>query len=342
MRSQPSPHLRPVRNVAAPELQFRNIHGYRRAFRIAGSGPALLLIHGVGSNSGSWEPVHAKLAQRFTVIAPDLLGHGESDKPRADYSLAAFANGMRDLLSALDIDRVTVVGHSYGGGVAMQFAYQFPHLVERVVLVSAGGVAQDVSLALRIAALPVAGEALAMLRMPGARPALRLVGRAIGTLLGSTKYGRDAADAVGVLEDLRERQALAAFRRTLRSVVDARGQFVTMLDRSYLVQSLPVQVIWGEQDPVIPVEHARIAHAALAGSRLEIFEDSGHVPFRDHPDRFVEVVERFIDTTQPAEHQQELLRALLQAANGSTAVENRALAEAADSALEGLDEEEAS
>ena len=144
-------HLRPVRDVAAPSLQFRTIHGYRRAFRIAGSGPALLLIHGVGDSSKAWETVHAKLAQRFTVIAPDLLGHGESDKPHADYSLPAFANGMRDLLAVLGIDRVTVVGHSFGGGVAMQFAYQYPELVERIVLVSAGGVSKDVSIALRAA-----------------------------------------------------------------------------------------------------------------------------------------------------------------------------------------------
>src|SRR4030081_2507111 len=123
MRNQMSPHLRPVRDDEAPSLQFRTIHGHRRAFRIAGSGPALLLIHGVGDQSASWEPVHAKLAQRFTVIAPDLLGHGESDKPRADYSLAAYANGMRDLLSVLDIERVPVVGHSLGGGVAMHVAY---------------------------------------------------------------------------------------------------------------------------------------------------------------------------------------------------------------------------
>src|ERR1700756_882181 len=173
MRNQPSPRLRPVRDVEAPSLQFRTIHGYRRAFRVAGSGPALLLIHGVGCDSKSWEPVLAKLAQRFTVIAPDLLGHGESDKPRADYSLAAFANGMRDLLAALGIDRVTVVGHSYGGGGAVPIAFQYPQLVERIVLVSTGGVAKDVSIALRVAALPMASDALAMLRVPGALPTMR-------------------------------------------------------------------------------------------------------------------------------------------------------------------------
>lgn len=325
MRKHLSPHLRPVRDVEAPSLQFRTIHGYRRAFRIAGSGPALLLIHGVGDNSKAWEPVHAKLAQRFTVIAPDLLGHGESDKPRADYSLAAFANGMRDLLAALGIDRVTVVGHSFGGGVAMQFAYQYPQLVDRIVLVSAGGVAQDVSVALRLAAMPMGAEALRLLRAPGVMPAIRLLGRAVGGVLGSTKFGRDAADAVDLLEGFQDPAALSAFARTLRSVVDGRGQFVTMLDRSYLMQSVPLQIIWGEDDMTIPVDHAHRVHAAMPGSRLEIFERSGHIPFHDHPDRFVEVVERFIDSTRPVDHDPDLMRSLLR--NG--AHENVAVAPAA-------------
>ena len=311
MRNHSRPYLRPVREVVAPPLQFRTIHGYRRAFRVAGSGPALLLIHGVGDNSAAWEPVHAKLAQRFTVIAPDLLGHGESDKPRADYSSAAFANAMRDLLAVLDIDRVTVVGHSLGGGVAMQFAYQYPELVERIVLVSTGGVTKDVSFALRVAALPMGSEALAMLRVPGALPAMKLFGRALGTVLASTKFGRDVPDVLRLLAGLQKPGALSAFARTLRSVVDGRGQLVTMLDRSYLVQPVPVQLIWGEDDFVIPVAHARMAHAAMPGSRLQIFENSGHTPFRDHPDRFVAVVERFIDSTRPANYDEDHLRLLL-------------------------------
>ncbi len=311
MRNELSPRLRPIRDVEAPSLQFRTIHGYRRAFRIAGSGPALLLIHGVGDNSKSWETVHAKLAQRFTVIAPDLLGHGESDKPHADYSLPAFANGMRDLLAVLGIDRVTVVGHSFGGGVAMQFAYQYPQLVERIVLVSAGGVAKDVSLALRLAAMPLGAEALGMLRAPGVMPTIRRVGRAVQTTLGSTRFGRDAAEVVDLLEGFLDRDGLAAFARTLRSVVDARGQYVTMLDRSYLMKSVPVQIIWGEDDLIIPVQHAHTAHAAMPGSRVEIFEDSGHMPFHDHPDRFVEVVERFVDSTRPAAHDPDAMPSLL-------------------------------
>ena len=312
MRKPSRRHLRPVRDVAPPSLQFRTIHGYRRAFRVAGSGPAILMIHGVGDNSTTWETVHAQLAQRFTVIAPDLLGHGESDKPRADYSLAAFANGMRDLLAVLGIDRVTIVGHSLGGGIAMQFAYQYPHMVDRIVLVSSGGVTKDVTPALRVAALPMGTEALGMLRLPGALPALQAVGRVVEKKLGSTKFGRDLPDAIRLFEGLQKPGALSAFARTLRSVVDGRGQFVTMLDRSYLMQSIPLQLIWGEDDLVIPASHAQIAHEAIPGSRLEIFENSGHMPFHDHPARFVEVVERFIDSTEPGDHDPDVMRSELQ------------------------------
>ena len=311
MRNDSRPKLRSVRDVDVPSLHFRTIHGYRRAFRVAGSGPALLLIHGVGDDSTTWESVHARLAQRFTVIAPDLLGHGESDKPRADYSLAAFANGMRDLLAVLGIDRVTVVGHSLGGGVAMQLAYQYPHLIERLVLVGSGGVTKDVSIALRLAALPMGSEALTVLRAPGTLPALKLAGRAVGAVLGSTKFGRDLPDVIRLLTRLQDKAALSAFSRTLRAVVDGRGQLVTMLDRSYLMQSIPLQLIWGEDDLIIPVSHASLAHAEIPGSRLAIFEHSGHMPFHDHPGRFVDVIERFVDTTQPAEHDPDVTARML-------------------------------
>jgi pimeloyl-ACP methyl ester carboxylesterase len=308
--TQRKPHLRPVRELT-PTLEFRTIHGYRRAYRVAGSGPVLLLIHGIGDNSTTWSTVQTQLAQRFTVIAPDLLGHGKSDKPRADYSVAAYANGMRDLLSVLDVEKVTVVGHSLGGGVAMQFAYQFPQLVERLILVGAGGVTKDVNVALRIASLPLGTEALALLRLPLALPALQLAGRIGGTLLGSTGLGRDIPDMLRILADLPEPTASAAFARTLRAVVDWRGQVVTMLDRCYLTESVPVQLIWGSKDSVIPVEHARMAHAAMPGAQLEIFEGSGHFPFHDDPDRFVHLVEKFIDSTEPAVYDHDLLRNLL-------------------------------
>src|SRR5262249_1032511 len=239
------------------------------------------------------------------------LGHGKSDKPRADYSVAAYANGMRDLLAVLDIERVTIIGHSLGGGVTMQFAYQYPQLVERIVLVGSGGVPKDGHFALALAALAMGREALMLLRMPGALSAVQIVGRVVGTALGWTKFGRDLPDVLRVLAELPEPTASSAFSRTLRAVVDWRGQVVTMLDRCYLTQSVPVQLIWGEDDSVIPVGHAMMAHAAMPGSRLEVFRRSGHFPFHDDPDRFVEVVEQFIDSTEPSEYDQDLLRSLL-------------------------------
>lgn len=313
-------NLRPVRDVAPPTLQFRTVHGYRRAFRIAGSGPAILLIHGIGDNSTTWNGVHAKLAQRFTVIAPDLLGHGQSDKPRADYSVAAYANGMRDLLSVLDIERVTIVGHSLGGGVAMQFAYQFPQLVDRLILVSAGGVTKDVNIVFRLASLPMGSEAMALLRLPLVLPAVQIAGRIVGKAIGTTSLGHDLPNVLRILDDLPEPTASAAFGRTLRAVVDWRGQMVTMLDRCYLTEAIPVQIIWGTKDVVLPVRHAHMAHAAMPGSQLEIFEGSGHFPFHDDPARFIDIVERFMDTTEPAEYDQAALRALLRRGGGEATV----------------------
>jgi len=313
-------NLRPVREVTAPTLQFRTIHGYKRAYRIAGSGPAILLIHGIGDNSTTWNGIQAKLAQRFTVIAPDLLGHGQSDKPRADYSVAAYANGMRDLLSVLEIERVTVVGHSLGGGVAMQFAYQFPHLVDRLILVGAGGVTKDVNVALRLASLPMGSEALALLRLPLVLPAVQAAGRILGRALGTTGLGNDLANVLRILDDLPEPTASSAFTRTLRAVVDWRGQIVTMLDRCYLTQAIPVLIIWGTRDVVVPVRHAWMAHSAMPGSRLEIFEGSGHFPFHDDPARFIDVVQRFIDSSEPAEYDQAALRELLRTGSGEQTV----------------------
>jgi len=199
----------------------------------------------------------------------------------------------------------------------MQFAYQFPQLVERLILVGAGGVTKDVNAVFRLASLPMGSEALALLRLPLVLPALQVFGRAAGMVLGSTAIGHDLPDVLRILADLPEPMASAAFTRTLRAVVDWRGQSVTMLDRCYLTKSVPVQIIWGTDDVVVPVSHAHMAHAAMPGSQLEIFERSGHFPFHDDPDRFIEVVERFIDTTAPADYDQTALRELLRTGGGA-------------------------
>jgi pimeloyl-ACP methyl ester carboxylesterase len=300
-----------LRSVGAGELelQYRVVHGYRRAFRMAGQGPALVLIHGIGDSSATWTDLIPDLARTHTVIAPDLLGHGASDKPRADYSVAAYANGVRDLLTTLGIESATLLGHSLGGGVAMQFAYQFPERTERLVLVSAGGVGREVNPVLRLVSLPGSHLALSALRLPGMR---LQVGLTVGLLrLLDTDLGRDAPELLTLVDALPDETARNAFIRTLRAVVDWRGQVVTMLDRCYLTEGMPTMLLWGDRDSVVPVRHAYGAHEAMPGSRLEIFEGAGHFPFHTDPARFLTLVEEFTGTTTPAHWSREHWRDLL-------------------------------
>lgn len=290
-------------------MQYRRIHGYRRAFFVAGSGPALLLLHGIGDRADTWQHLIPALARDHTVIAPDFLGHGRSDKPRADYSVAAYANGMRDLLSVLEIERATVVGHSLGGGVAMQFAYQYPERCERLVLVATGGIGRGVHPLLRLVSAPNADLILPLLRIPGARPFGHAVLAALAAL--DTDLGCDAEELRAIFDALPDRTATQAFVRTLRAAVDWRGQVITMLDRCYLTRGMPTLLIWGTRDAVVPFHHAKLAHAAMPGSRLEIFDGAGHFPHRHDPDRFLALVRDFMASTTPASYSPEQWRELL-------------------------------
>ncbi|GGT90147.1 hypothetical protein GCM10010289_07880 [Streptomyces violascens] len=290
-------------------LRHRVVHGYRRAYRTAGEGPPVVLIHGIGDSSATWAGLIPGLARRYTVLAPDLLGHGASDKPRADYSVAAYANGVRDLLGVLGIERATLVGHSLGGGVAMQFAYQYPESTERLVLVGAGGVGREVNPVLRAAALPGAELMLALLSRPSMRRPTRLVIELMRLL--DSDLGQDAPDLLGLVDALPDARSRSVFVRTLRAVVDWRGQVITMLDRCYLTQGMPTMLVWGSRDSVVPKAHAHRAHAAMPGSRLEIFDGAGHFPFHTDPARFLALVEDFIETTPPADWSAERWRELL-------------------------------
>ena len=251
-----------------------------------------------------------RLAENYTVIAPDLLGHGRSAKPQGDYSLGAYASGIRDLLVALEVPRATVVGHSLGGGIALQFSYQFPERVGRLVLVDSGGIGPEVNPLLRAAALPGAEFVLPVMFSPTLHDgALKLRG-----LLA--KIGlQPNADIEGVSEgfaSLTEADARRAFLNTVRSVIDIKGQRVSAEDRLYLAGDIPSLIVWGEGDRIIPLEHAYRAKEMLPGSRLEVFSDAGHFPFNDHPDRFVDLMRNFIETTKPAVMNEEHIRTMLQ------------------------------
>ncbi len=294
-----------------PEVKYLTIHGHKRAYVKEGSGPALLLLHGLGCDHTTWQPVIQALSRRYTVIAPDLLGHGRSDKPRADYSVGGYANGMRDLLTVLGIDKVTVVGHSLGGGVAMQFAYQFPERTERMILVAPGGLGPEVTAALRAVTLPGFHTAMGVVTLPGVRHLTTAYLR--GLAASGLSMTRDLDEVAAIIDSFKDPQARTAIRHVVSAVIDWRGQIVTMADRAYLTAAMPMCVIWGTDDSVIPVRHAGNAAEMAPGCTVEVIGNAGHFPHKDHPQRFVKIVNDFIRTTQPATYHRGRWRALLKA-----------------------------
>jgi pimeloyl-ACP methyl ester carboxylesterase len=292
----------------AAEVSFETVtlHGRESGYLVGGEGPALLLIHGMAGTFENWRSVIEPLARHHTVIAPDLPGHGLSAGGPGDYSLGNLASGLRDLLLVLGHERATLVGHSLGGGIAMQFSYQFPELVERLVLVSSGGLGLEVSPVLRAAALPGADLFIAATATAGQK-----IGGAVGR--GLSKVGmKPAADVAEVARgygSLAEPDRRKAFLATLRSVVGTEGQRVSATDRFYLAEAVPVLIVWGARDPIIPVSHGEDAHRALPGSRLEIFDGVGHLPQIEQPSRFITVLEDFLAETEPARFDREEWRA---------------------------------
>lgn len=295
-----------------------SIHGHKLSVVVAGEGPVVLLVHGMAGSAATWKHVLPALAQRFTVVAPDLLGHGESGKPRrGEYSLGAHANVLRDLLQVLGHDRATMVGQSLGGGLVMQLAYQFPERCERLVLVGSGGLGREVSVILRALTFPGAEYALPLV----CAPFLRNTCNRMASLL--YRVGVRAAPSVEEVWrsycSLADADTRRAFFRTLHSVIDLGGQSVTASDRLYLTSQVPSLIVWGADDRLIPVSHATAAHEAMPGSRLEIFEDAGHYPHCENPERFVEVLVDFMETTEPAELSEARLRELLQSPHSALA-----------------------
>jgi pimeloyl-ACP methyl ester carboxylesterase len=284
--------------VSAFEVKIKSesLHGRSLTYAEAGEGPVLLLVHGLGGSYENWAEVIEPLARTHTVIAPDLPGHGTS-AGGGDYSLGALASSLRDLLFALGKDRATLVGHSLGGGVAMQFTYQFPEMVERLVLVSSGGLGPEVSFVLRAASLPGADPFIAVTADVGRRVG-PLVGRAFSAL--GLRPNADVAEVLRGYGTLVDPERRTAFLSTVRAVIGVGGQRVAATDRLYLAEAVPTLIVWGACDPIIPARHGEDAHEHIPGSRLEIFEDVGHLPQVEAPLRFVLALEAFLAETEPA------------------------------------------
>jgi pimeloyl-ACP methyl ester carboxylesterase len=297
--------------MATTQVKTAIVHGRSVSYMEAGEGSVLLLIHGIAGRCENWREVIEPLARHHTVIAPDLPGHGASEAGAGDYSIGALASGLRDLLLALGHERATVAGHSLGGGVAMQLAYQFPEMIERLVLVSSGGLGPEVSPVLRAAALPGADLFIAVTAGPGQR-----IGSALGRGLAAIgmRPNADVAEVARGYASLADADRRAAFLDTLRAVVGTRGQRVHAGDRLYLAEAVPVLIVWGARDSIIPVRHGEDAHRAIPSSRLEVFEDVGHLPQLEAPGRFIAALERFLGETEPAEFDRDEWRARIRAA----------------------------
>jgi pimeloyl-ACP methyl ester carboxylesterase len=275
-----------------------SLHGNSFSYRMVGSGPALVLLHGITCSSATWDEIIPALAAHFTVIAPDLLGHGDSAKPNTEYSSGAYACYVRDLLLELGHTRVTLVGHSLGGGVAMQFSYQFPDMTERLVLASSGGLGRELHAILRMATLPGAEAILKGLSGSRVRGLVDGGAKLLGRL--GLRAGTDLREVWRGFGTLSAADTRRAFLNTMRTVVDLGGQRASAVDRLYLAGQMPTLIVWGDSDRIIPASHAAAAHAGIEGSRLELFPGAGHFPHLDDPARFVSVLLDFVRTTKPA------------------------------------------
>ncbi|MGA2933297.1 MAG: alpha/beta fold hydrolase [Acidimicrobiales bacterium] len=312
--------MKQITSIDKFAVEHISIHGHQIGYRRGGQGPVLLLLHGIAGSSLTWVPAMRLLHSDYTVLAPDFPGHGASEKPLGDYSLGNLASAMRDFLNLLGIDRATVVGQSFGGGVALQFAYQFPERCERLVLVDAGGLGREVNWILRLATLPGAEYV-----MPALFPAfVGNWGDSVVKFFGGRGFRNDeAVEMWRSYKSLTEGESRRAFVRTIRSVIDPGGQSVSAADRLYLAAHTPTLIVWGDHDRIIPLDHAYLAHEAIPNSRLEVMEGVGHYPHVEEPVRFVEILRDFLHTTEPSKFDSEALLDLLrQGPQDETALTN--------------------
>ena len=272
-------------------------HGRHLAVRRAGSGPSIVLIHGMAGSLDTWDPVFDELAKTCDVIAVDLPGHGQSSRMRGAYSLGSLASSVRDILDELGVRKATIVGHSLGGGIAMQFMYQFPERCERLVLVSAGGLGREVTPMLRGLSLPGAGLALAGITRIQHQRHVAAVGRFLRPVAG--RVWNDLPYMVRQMATLDDPETRRAFLATIKTVIEPGGQGINAIDRLHLADGLPTLIVWGDKDRMIPSSHGHAASELIPDCRFELVPGAGHYPHEDDPDRFARVVSDFVATTRP-------------------------------------------
>ncbi|WP_009475435.1 alpha/beta fold hydrolase [Rhodococcus sp. JVH1] len=259
-----------------------------------GAGPPVVLVHGLLGSHESWAPQISRLAKKHRVVAPDLFGHGQSDKPSGDYSLSAHAATLRDLMDHLGISSAAFVGHSLGGGIVMQLTYLFPERVDRLCLVSSGGLGREVSVFLKAATLPGSELVLPLLASDRLRRTTENILKHLGRLGLPVQPSRSATETWRSLETVSDKSSRAAFLASTRAVVGLRGQTVSAKQHFSKFESLPSLLVWGGRDKMIPASHAENLRRVVPDSRVEIFPRAGHFPQLDEPELFFRVLDEFL------------------------------------------------
>jgi len=272
---------------------FADLHDRRIAYtEHRGTGPVYLLVHGIGGSQTDWQLVADRLAQTGQhFITVDLPGHGKSAKGKGDYSLGAMASVLRDLLDHLGHDHAVIVGHSLGGGVALQFTYQFPGRCIGLILVCSGGLGTETPTWLRAATLPGSRVVFAAIGSKTTANSLLWTCRQLARV--GVEPQMLNPHVVEKLSEFGDPDTRNAFLATLRSVVDASGQRVTALGKLTALDQLPVLLIWGAKDPVIPLHHGETAAEIIPNSELVVFPRIGHEPHVEDPGRFAQLLRDF-------------------------------------------------
>ncbi|WP_409490819.1 alpha/beta fold hydrolase [Amycolatopsis sp. cmx-11-12] len=283
------------------------------------TGEPLVLLHGISGSGETWVPLldhFERIGFDRRVLVPDLPGHGDSGSPRADYGLGAMASVVRDVLALTGNRHATVAGHSLGGGIAMQFAYQFPEMCARLILVGSAGLGPQVTPVLRATALPGANATL----WAAVNPATVAIARGLAAAcrgLGG-KLSPETRELTRHLSSLADPGRRRAFLFIARSLIDLRGQRASAVDKLYLAREVPTLVVWGAHDPLIPVDHGRKTAELLPDSRLTVFENAKHFPHVADPARFGGEIERFLAETAPARLSlDEVVAILVRASEGA-------------------------
>jgi pimeloyl-ACP methyl ester carboxylesterase len=298
--------------LAAPLIEDREVtvHGNVVGYRAGGSGPAMVLLHGIASNARTWDPVIEELARDHAIVAPDLSGHSRLEQVVGDFSIGGYASLVRDFLMSLGMARVTLVGHSLGGGIALQLLHMAPELVARLVLVDSGGLGTGLGAPLRAASLPGAPlfirAATSSPTQAAARMAQRMIDRA------GVRLSTDMREGMRGFSTLHDPAARQAFVDTARASTGLRGQQVSAVNKLYLMAGVPLLTIWGEHDTLIPIRHAHAAAKLLPHMQLAVIAGAGHFPHVDDPAQFTELIRGFEQRTQASTLTLEELQLRLQ------------------------------